>query len=89
MKALAVVLGSLLLTACATLPGDPSKMTAEQIREAVKDKTASIGCGATQTPYKINMLLVVLDKLSLPPGYTLRVEADCTVTITGGAQEKL
>ena len=72
---------SLLVVGCATMPGDPAKMTAEQIREAVKDKNASIGCGATETPYKINVVLVVLDRLVVRNG-TLTVGRDCTITIT-------
>ena len=68
------------LAGCATMPGDPAKMTAEQIREAVKDKSASVGCGAVQTPYKINLLYLVLDKATIPEG-TLEIGADCTVKI--------
>lgn len=68
-----------LLTGCATIPGDPAKMTAEQIREAVKDKTIAVGCGTTETPYKINMVFVAVDRLVLRNG-KMTIGRDCSIT---------
>jgi len=78
-----VILGALLLAGygCATIPGNPAEMTAEQIREAVKDKNASMGCGRTETPYKLSMVYLVLDRLVIRNG-TLTIGPDCSVTIT-------
>ena len=77
------LVGALLLLAlsgCATLPGDPAMMTAEQLREVVKDKTATVGCATVQTPYKGNTVFVNLDKGVLQVG-EVTISSDCTITI--------
>jgi len=68
---------------CATIPGNPSSMSPEQIKEAVKDKSASVGCATVQTPYKGNALLLNLDAGVLKVG-ELTVASDCTITIKNG-----
>jgi hypothetical protein len=77
---------ALLVAGCATIPGDPSKMTAEQIKEAVKDKSYTMGCATVETPYKGNTILLNLDRGVLPPGSygTITIGRDCSVTITSG-----
>lgn len=71
----------LALTGCATtLPMDASRMTPEQIKEAVKDKSANIGCVSIKAPYPGNSVLVNLDKGILTVG-EVTVTPDCTVTI--------
>jgi hypothetical protein len=78
-----VILLALMLTGCmATLPGNPEHMTAEQIREAVKDKSAHIGCGVVNSPYGRGVaVFVTLDKAVLING-TVVVDDQCKVTIT-------
>lgn len=71
---------ALLLTGCATIPGDPSKMTAEQLREVVKDKSATLGCATVQTPYKGNTVFLNLDAGVLKVG-EVTVDSDCKITI--------
>ena len=73
----------LVLGGCATIPGNPSSMSPEQIKEAVKDKSASVGCATVQTPYKGNALLLNLDAGVLKVG-ELTVASDCTITIKNG-----
>ena len=75
-----VALLALLLTGCATLPGDPAKMTAEQLRETVKDKSANVSCATVQTPYKGNAVFLNLDKGVLAVG-EISIDAECKVTI--------
>ena len=72
---------ALLLAGCATtLPMDPTHMTPEQIKEAVKDKSASVGCVTIQTPYKGNSVIMNLDKGVLAVG-EISIDAECKVTI--------
>jgi len=73
---------ALAVTGCAgaRLPADPSKMTAEQLREMVKDKAATLGCATVQTPYKGNTVLLNLDAGVLKVG-RVTVKSDCEITI--------
>ena len=81
MKTAAVIMTALLLAGCAaTLPADPSKMTAEQLKETIKDKSATIACATVQTPYKGNTALVNLDKGVLAVG-EVTIDSDCKITI--------
>lgn len=80
-RAYVVLTLALSVAGCATIPGDPAKMTAEQIREAVKDKNASFACGRTETPYKISMVYGVLDRMVVRNG-TFTIGPDCSITIT-------
>lgn len=65
-----------------TLPADPSSMTADQLRELVKDKNANIACIVAHTPYgKGHASLVVLDKGIIPKGL-ITVDDACKVTIS-------
>jgi len=78
---LAVITASFLLGGCATLPGNPEKMSADQLKELVKDKNANVGCATVQTPYKGNVVYMVLDKSVVVNG-TLTVKSDCEISIT-------
>ncbi len=71
----------LLLTGCAQLPADPSKMSAEQIKEWVRDKNASISCGKVNTPYGPTLLTYVIFE-----GQVV-VSPDCQVTITNDSRK--
>ena len=69
-----VPLGALAVVAfaafgCApSMPLNPSDMTAEQIKAAVADKSYSMGCAHTETPYKIGTIFLNFDKGVLPSG---------------------
>ena len=80
MKGYAVLVAVVLAGCATTLPMDPRQMTPEQIKEAVKDKSASIGCVTIQTPYKGNSVLLNLDKGVLAVG-KVSIDAECKVTI--------
>lgn len=85
--ALLAVTLAVLVGGCATLPGNPADMTAEQLKELVKDKNANVGCATVQTPYKGNVVYIVLDKSVVING-ALTVASDCTITITNQASPK-
>ncbi len=72
----------LLMAGCASLPMNPADMTAEQIKAAVADKSYSMGCAVTETPYKINTIFLNLDKGVIPNQAAGRViiGRDCSVT---------
>lgn len=85
MKSVALASASVLLLAgCATIPMDPSRMTAEQIKAAVADKSYSMGCAHVETPYKIGTIFMNLDKAVLPSGQggKVKINADCSVEWT-------
>lgn len=69
------------LAGCATLPGNPADMTAEQLREMIRDKSASVGCATVGTPYRGNVVYLNLDKGVLNFGGTISVDSECKVTI--------
>ena len=78
---------ALMLTGCATLPLNYSKMSADQLNALVKDKNANIGCATVQTPYKGNVLYLVLDKGVVQAG-SVTIKSDCEVTITNAPETK-
>lgn len=84
MKRIATILSMLILGGCATLPVNPSKMTAEQIKAAVSDKSYSMGCAHVETPYKIGTIFLNLDKAVLPNGQSgkIKINSDCSVEWT-------
>lgn len=70
------------IAGCVSLPADPTKMSAEQLKEWAKDKNANISCGSTiSTLGKFGVVSVVIDKGLVPNG-SVTVDADCKVTIT-------
>ena len=69
-----------LLPACVSLPADPTKMSAEQLREWAKDKNANIACGTMMSNLGRGvMVTVVLDK---GVAYNVSVDPECKITIT-------
>lgn len=85
MKTLITICAALALTACATAPADPSKLSAEQLRALASDRSAVASCAATMTPWgPIRTTLVQLDRATIPAG-KVSVAADCTVTIESEA----
>lgn len=82
MKKFLLISIYLSLSACAGIPGNPEKMSPEQLREWAKDKNANIACGIANTPYgKGVATYVVLDKAVIPNG-TISVDDQCKITIT-------
>jgi hypothetical protein len=72
------------LTGCAglTIPADPARMTAEQLREWRKDSNANVTCVRANTPYgNVVTVFVVLDKGVVPAG-TVTVDEGCKTTVT-------
>ena len=89
MKALAMI-PMLAMWGCTTMPADPSKMTPEQLREWVKDKSASVSCvvarNATGT---VVMSMANLDKTTFKGGtLTVKPSSDCEMTIVADAPAK-
>lgn len=66
-----------------SLPANPTVMSADQLREWVKDKNANISCLVANSPYgKGNAMVLVLDKGVVVPNGTLSVDDSCKVSIT-------
>ena len=82
MKHAALFSFAIALTGCAALPADPSKMTADQLHEWVRDKNANISCGVFNSPYGRGvMTYVVLDKGIVVDG-SVSVDNECKVMIS-------
>ena len=64
----------------ATLPYNPEKMQADQLKALVSDKNAAVTCATTDTPYKGNVIYLNLDKGVLVRGI-ITVKRDCEVVI--------
>lgn len=87
MRHLIVAVSFLFAGCMGNLPGNPTHMTPEQLREWVKDKNANVGCLVANTPYgKGNTVLMVLDKGIVVDG-TIVIEDNCKVTITNQRQK--
>lgn len=82
MKTAAIVLAALSLAACQSLPADPAKMSAEQLKAWASDKNASAACVSGKTAAgNVTTTYAVLDKGAVASG-ALTIDADCKVTIT-------
>jgi hypothetical protein len=83
MRPLALVL---LLAGCTTLPADPAKMSAEQLKEWVRDKNATMSCASAKNAAgNLTMVSASLDKGAVQSG-SITVTADCVTTITSSAK---
>jgi len=75
------------LSGCVSLPVDPTKMSAEQLKEWAKDKNANIVCGIVNSPYGRGIATyVVLDKTVIFNG-TVTVDGECKVSITNDSSK--
>ena len=74
----------IVLAGCTTLPADPAAMSPEQLREWVKDKSASVSCvQARNATGTVAMVAVNMDKSTFVSGsVTVEPAADCKATIT-------
>lgn len=77
------------LAGCAApvLPYRLDNMTAEQLREIAKDRSAAAGCSRVSGPWGTGTVVTVnLDKGASPAGTTVEIGADCVVRIGGAAR---
>ena len=80
MYALAMLVS---LPACSTLMGsDYSKMTAEQISAAVKDKDAAIICVRAGTPWGTQSTTMVRTDKGVVVNGAITVDPDCKASVT-------
>ena len=79
----------LLLLCVPLLSGCPSlgfkDMTADQIKEAVKDETTATACFKSMTA---TLVIAKSDKGAVRPNSSIQVAPDCTTTITNGTVAK-
>jgi hypothetical protein len=91
MRALTLLFVALMIGGCVTggaLPANPEKMSAEQLKEWVKDKNANAGCLVANTPYgKGNSVFLALDKGIVVNG-TITIKDNCEITIQNGTTPK-
>lgn len=70
------------LAGCASIPGDPSRMSADQLTALAKDRSASAACTVVNTPWGPGRTIYIsLDKATIAGG-TVTIGPDCTATIT-------
>lgn len=80
-----IILLASLLTGCATAPNgyDPSKLSAEQIKAAVADKSTTVSCGLATGVYGRGMVVYVnLDAERQPVAGSVTVDSECKTTVT-------
>lgn len=70
------------LTACAgTIPADPTKMSAEQLRALAADRSATASCSIVNSPWgRGTVTYVQLDRATVPAG-EVSIGPDCVVTV--------
>jgi len=86
MKHSILALSILALAGCTNLAGDPSKMSAEQLKAAAKDKNASVACTNGKTAAgNVTMVYVNTDQ-AVKLGSQVVVESDCRTTVTTTAE---
>lgn len=78
-----VIILSALLTGCAAhVPGDPSRMTAEQLGALARDKSAVISC-ITVSTLAADTTAVYAQIDLIKRGQSVSIGADCSVQIGG------
>lgn len=89
MRHLIIAAIAAIFAGCAgTLPADPSKMTAEQLKAAAADRSAMAACTIVNSPWGVGRTIYVqLDQKTIPTG-SVTVAADCSVTINSEAAPK-
>lgn len=76
----------LLVAGCASpvLPYQPDKMTAEQLRELIKDRSAAAACSVVVGPWGTARVVTInLDKGAAAPGTSVEIGQDCIAKMTG------
>lgn len=85
MRALAL-LGAVLLGGCMTIPANPADMSAEQLREWIKDKNANVTCVIANTPYgKGSVVMMTVDRSLIVNG-SMTIDDACKITMTNQAK---
>lgn len=77
------------LAGCASpqLPYQVDRMSAEQLREVAKDRSAAAACSKVVGPWGTGTVTTVnLDRGAAPAGTTVEITADCVVKIGGPAK---
>lgn len=75
-----------IVAGCASpvLPYRPEEMTAEQLRELAKDRSAAAACSVVVGPWGTARVVTVnLDKGTAPNGATIEIGNDCILKMTG------
>ena len=78
-----------IVAGCATpvLPYRVDEMSAEQLRELVKDRSAAAACSKVVGPWGTAQVVTVnLDKGAAPAGTAVEITPDCVVKLTGAKQ---
>ena len=79
---------ALALAGCVSVPGNPEKMSPDQLREWARDKNANIACGVINSPYGRGIATyVVLDKGVVFNG-SVSVDPECKITVTNETHPK-
>lgn len=85
MNHVAIVVFALALAGCAspTLPIDYSKMTEEQLRAVVNDRSVSVSCGVVDTLLygRATTVFAQIDRSAIYSG-GVTVDSDCQITIS-------
>ncbi len=91
-KILAFILAAIISAfagGCASLPANPTKMNAAQLKEWVKDKTDYLFCSTVNTPWGRGIATYVsLDK-GVSPNTSVTVDDQCKTTVTNTAAPKV
>lgn len=83
---LASLTAALTLAACTSIPGDPSKMDAAQLKEWAKDNKGVAGCMNGKTAAgNVTAVYVSMDQTKNIDG-TMTIEPDCRVTISNSGK---
>jgi hypothetical protein len=85
MTRAALILAVLLAGCAAQVPGDPSRMTAEQLGAMVRDKSAVVSCIAVST-LAADTTAVYAQIDLIRRGQSVSIGADCSVMIGGEIQ---
>jgi hypothetical protein len=81
-----VLIIAALLAGCNAMPADPAKMTPEQLREWVKDKSASVTCvSAKNAVGNVTTVVANLDRGVVSAG-VVTISTDCVTTINSGVK---
>lgn len=85
----AAAVASVVLAGCASpvLPYRLDSMSAEQLRELAKDRSAAAGCSKVSGPWGTGTVVTVnIDSGAAPAGAVVEIGADCVVRIGGAAK---
>lgn len=75
-----------MLGGCASpaLPYQPDKMSADQLKALIADKSAAAACSRVQGPWGNGVVVSVnLDRGTVPAGMQVEIGADCVTKIGG------